>query len=143
MKNIKSGFLSVPVAIIIAGLIIAGAFLAGPPAGTSVALAVALHEIPQEIGDFGILVYGGFRKAKALFLNFLSALTIVFGGIAGFFLFEKIEKTILFLLPLAAGSFIYIAATDLVPQIKAEANFKKSFFYFFVFLSGIGLILIF
>ncbi|HXK32175.1 MAG TPA: ZIP family metal transporter, partial [Candidatus Paceibacterota bacterium] len=76
------------------GLIVAASFIVSVPLGMATALAVALHEIPQEIGDFGILVYSGFKKVRALFLNFLSALTIVFGGIFGFLLSEKIGGSI-------------------------------------------------
>lgn len=124
------------------GLIIAASFAVALPIGVVTTLAVALHEIPQEIGDFGILVYGGFKKVKALFLNFLSAITIVFGGIVGFLLFDKIGESIVFLLPFAAGSFIYIAASDLIPEIKKQIGFSKSIIHFFVFLFGIALMLL-
>lgn len=123
------------------GLIIAASFVISFPLGMVTALTVALHEIPQEIGDYGVLVYGGFKKNKALFLNFLSATTIVFGGIFGFFLSEKIGQSTIFLLPFAAGSFIYIAASDLIPEIKHKISFKKSLIHFFIFLSGIILML--
>jgi len=124
------------------GLIIAGSFIISLPMGLVTTLAVALHEIPQEIGDYGILVYGGFKKIRALFLNFASAIAIIFGGIAGFFLAERIGGKIVFLLPFAAGTFIYIAASDLIPQIKKEREIKKSLIHFSVFLAGIGLMLI-
>jgi zinc and cadmium transporter len=121
------------------GLIIAASFVVAPPLGVVTALVVALHEIPQEIGDFGILVYGGFKKVKALFLNFLSAIIVVFGGIAGFLLSEKIGESIIFLLPFAAGNFIYIAASDLIPEIKHKVSSKKSLVHFVIFLLGIFL----
>jgi len=124
------------------GLIVAGSFVASLPMGVACALAVALHEIPQEIGDYGILVYGGFKKIRALFLNFASAIAIIFGGISGFFLSERIEEKIVFLLPFAAGTFIYVAASDLIPQIKKERELKKSLIHFLVFLTGIGLMLL-
>ena len=124
------------------GLIIAASFIVSFPVGIVTALAVALHEIPQEIGDFGILVYGGFKKSKALLLNFLSASTIILGGVAGFLLAEKIGESIVFLLPFAAGNFIYIAASDLIPEIKHKESLKKSLIHFFVFLLGIGLMLL-
>ncbi len=124
------------------GLIIAASFVVSLPVGVVAALAVALHEIPQEIGDFGVLVYGGFKKSKALFLNFLSAITVILGGIVGFLLSEKIGDSIIFLLPFAAGNFIYIASSDLIPEIKHKESFKKSVTYFFVFLLGITLMLL-
>lgn len=122
------------------GLIIAGSFLAGFPVGVVTTLAVIIHEIPQEIGDFGILIYGGVKRIKALFLNFLSAVVAVLGGITGFFLFEKISGSIFFLLSFAAGTFLYISASDLIPQIKQEGNFKNSAIYFLVFILGLSLI---
>jgi len=123
------------------GLIIAASFMVSFPVGVATALAVALHEIPQEIGDYGILIYGGFEKVKALFLNFLSAITVVLGGIIGFFLAGKIGSTIIFLLPFAAGHFIYIASSDLIPEIRNK-DFKKSTINFVVFLSGIALMIL-
>lgn len=117
------------------GLIIAASFVVAFPIGVVTVLAVAIHEIPQEIGDFGVLVYGGFKKIKALFLNFLSAIFAIFGGIFGYLLSEKIGGSIIFLLSFAAGNFIYISASDLLPEIKQKVNW----FYFFVFLSGIGI----
>jgi len=124
------------------GFIIAASFVIALPVGIITVLAVALHEIPQEIGDFGVLVYGGFKKSKALLLNFLIGLIAVFGGIAGFFLSERIGDSIVFLLPFAAGNFIYIACSDLIPEIKNKETSKKSLLYFFVFLLGISLMLI-
>jgi len=124
------------------GLIIAASFVVAFPIGVVTALVVALHEIPQEIGDFGVLVYGGFKKTKALFLNFLSATTVILGGIVGFLLSEKIGQSIIFLLPFAAGNFIYIASSDLIPEIKHKENLKRSITYFLVFLLGIALMLL-
>jgi len=124
------------------GLIIAGSFVINPAVGIVTTLAVALHEIPQELGDFGVLVYGGFDKTKALFLNFLSALTAVIGGIVGYFLSTWIAGSAIYLLPFAAGNFIYIAASDLIPEIKHKESLKKSLIHFAVFLCGIGLMLL-
>ncbi len=124
------------------GLIIAASFVVAFPMGIVTALAVALHEIPQEIGDYGVLVYGGFKKVKALFLNFLSAVTVVLGGIAGFLLSEKIGGSIIFLLPFAAGGFIYVACSDLIPEIKQKTGSKESLIHFLIFLLGIALMLL-
>lgn len=121
------------------GLIVAASFVNSFSIGIITTLVVAFHEIPQEIGDFGILIYGGIKKTKALLLNFLSAVSVVIGGIAGYFLSERIEISITFLLAFAAGSFIYIASSDLIPEIKAHRALKKSTSYFLVFLLGIGL----
>jgi len=124
------------------GVIIAGSFAVGFPVGVVTTLAVALHEIPQEIGDYGILIYGGFKKIKALILNFLSAVTVIFGGIVGFFLSERIGESVVFLLPFAAGNFIYIACSDLIPEIKQKIGFRESITHFSVFLLGLGLMLL-
>ena len=117
------------------GLIIAAAFVTNFGLGVVTTIAVALHEIPQEIGDFGVLLHGGFKKAKALLLNFIIALTALLGGIIGFFIAS--EKVIEFLLPFAAGGFIYIAASDLIPEIRKAASLKKGLLYFVVFVIGI------
>jgi len=100
-------------------------------------IAIAAHEIPQEIGDFGVLIYGGFEKKKAIVLNFIVALIVVAGGVVGYFISKSIEQVAVYLLPFAAGGFIYIAATDLVPEIKKELDIKKSMATIFVFICGI------
>lgn len=119
------------------GLIIAASFITSLPLGLTTTIAIAAHEIPQEIGDFGVLIYGGFHKKKAIIVNFLVALTIVAGGIAGYFISTQIDQAVAFLLPFAAGGFIYIAATDLVPEIKKELSIKRSMVTIFVFLCGV------
>lgn len=123
------------------GLVIAGAFLISIPLGVATTLAIALHEIPQEIGDFGALVYSGFDRRQALALNYLTQTTVIVGGIVGFFLDDVITGLPAFLLPFAAGNFIYIASSDLIPEIKRESDVVRSILYFLVFLIGIGLML--
>jgi zinc and cadmium transporter len=119
------------------GLIMATSFIISIPLGMTTTMAIALHEIPQEIGDFGVLIYGGFTKKKALVLNFLTALTAVLGGLIGFFISNKVENVKLFILPFAAGGFLYIAASDLIPEIRKETSLKKSMIYFGIFILGI------
>jgi zinc and cadmium transporter len=119
------------------GLIIAASYIVSIPLGLTTTIAIAAHEIPQEIGDFGVLIYGGFEKKKALILNFIVALTIVIGGVVGYLVSQNIEQAVGFLIPFAAGGFIYIAATDLVPEIKKETNIKKSMATMLVFICGI------
>jgi zinc and cadmium transporter len=97
-------------------------------------LAVILHEIPQEIGDFGVLLHAGFKKSQALFYNFIIALMGFFGIFIGYFLINRVEHINEFLLPLAAGGFIYIAASDLIPELHKESNLKKSILSFVIFL---------
>jgi len=123
------------------GLVISASFLVAVPAGITATVAVAMHEIPQELGDFGVLVYGGIKTRKALFLNFISAFFAVLGGVLGFFFFEKAEHFALYLLPFAAGNFIYLASSDLIPEIKSQKDAKSSLFSFLIFISGVALML--
>ena len=124
------------------GLIIAAAFTTNQSLGFATVLAIALHEIPQEIGDFGILLYSGWSRRQALSANFLVALTAVAGGLIGYWL-SDLHQFSVSLMPIAAGGFIYIAASDLLPEIRKETNFNKSLLNFSVFLLGVLLMLIF
>lgn len=119
------------------GLIMAASFVVSIPLGITTTIAIATHEIPQEIGDFGVLLYGGFSKKRAIMLNFVVALTAVLGGIVGYFVSRFVENIVVFILPFAAGGFIYIAATDLVPEIRKELDMKKYMATLFVFICGI------
>ena len=112
---------------LIDGLIIGGSYLVSIPIGIATTLAVIFHEIPQELGDFGILIYGGFSKRKALRYNFLTALTAVGGVLVAIVLGSMLEGFTPLLIPFAAGNFIYIAGSDLIPEIrKDEPEPKKS-----------------
>ena len=124
------------------GLVIASTFLMDYRLGIVTTLAIALHEVPQEIGDFGVLIYAGFKKKKALFTNYLVALTVVVGGVVGYFVSQPLHQIIPYLLPFAAGGFIYIAASDLMPEIIREENLKKSITTFFVFITGIAIMML-
>lgn len=107
------------------GLIIAGAYFVSIPVGIATTVAVIMHEIPQEIGDFGILLHGGFSKGKALFFNFITALTAVAGAILGILL-SNTESLVIFLIPFAAGNLIYIAGSDLIPQLHTDSCDEKT-----------------
>lgn len=124
------------------GLVIAGAFVVDIRLGLVTAVAMALHEIPQEIGDFGVLVYSGFTKKRALFLNFLTALIIVAGGVCGWLLSLYSIGVEKYLLPVAAGGFIYIAASDLLPELRKNLSLKSFFIDFLFMLTGVGVILL-
>lgn len=119
------------------GLIMAAAFLAGTGLGVASTIAIFLHEVPQEIGDFGVLVYGGIERKKALFYNFLTAITAVFGGVIGYYFLSFTEGASAFLIPVAAGGFLYIAASDLIPEIRKENNVKKSILNFAIIFLGV------
>jgi len=119
------------------GLTIAASYLLNTGAGIATTLAVAFHEIPQEIGDFGVLLHGGFKVKKALFLNFLTALSAFIGAIVSLLLNNKIEHLTLFLVPFAAGNFIYIASSDLIPELHKETEIKKGLIQTITFLLGV------
>ena len=122
---------------LIDGFVIASVFLIDFKLGVITTLAIALHEIPQEIGDFGVLIHAGFNKIKALILNYMVASVVILGGILGYFASFYISGIVPYLLPIAAGGFIYIAASDLIPEIRKERDLKKSIKSFSVFLLGI------
>jgi len=124
------------------GLAIAASFMVSFPLGMATTLAVAVHEIPQELGDFGALVYGGLSRRQALTFNYLSGIMAIVGGIIGFFVFSHMQTSIAYLLLFAGGSFIYIAAADLIPIIKQEAGLRRSIMHFFIFLVGIASMLV-
>lgn len=123
------------------GLVIGASFLVNVNFGIITTLVIVLHEIPQEIGDFGVLVYGGFSKIKALYYNFITALTCILGTIAGYFVSTHIADFSPFLLSFIAGGFIYIAACDLVPELHKQPDLKKSALSMLAFLFGIVFIL--
>jgi zinc and cadmium transporter len=123
----------------IGGLAVAGAFLIDVRIGISAWLAAAAHEVPQELGDFGILVHGGWGKGRALAYNFLSALSFVVGGLVAYAASLTLDVT--FLLPFAAGNFIYIAAADLIPEVKHEESLARGGLHFLSFVIGLALLL--
>ncbi|MDP3015226.1 MAG: ZIP family metal transporter [bacterium] len=123
---------------LIDGMVIAGSFLISLPLGITTTLAVILHEIPQEIGDFGILIKAGFSRLKALIFNLLSGLVAVIGAILALTISSQVESFSLFIIPLTIGGFIYIACADLIPEIHKEPGLKKSFWQLMFFVLGIG-----
>jgi len=125
------------------GLIIGASFFVGPRIGVVTALIIILHEIPQELGDFGVLVYGGFTRWRALFYNLLSAVTAIAGTVVGYLFSGYVGMFSRFLLPIAAGGFIYIAACDLIPQLYKESSSRRASASLIVFLSGIVLMYFF
>jgi zinc and cadmium transporter len=110
---------------LIDGLIIGVSFLASIPLGIATVIAVIFHEIPQEMGDFGVLVYGGFTKKKAVMFNFLTALTAVLGVVIALALGTLLEGFVPLLIPFAAGNFIYIAGSDLLPELRKDTPEPK------------------
>lgn len=119
------------------GLIIAAAFMIDIRLGIISSLALAFHEIPQELGDFGILTYAGFERKRALLFNFLAAATSIVGGVLGYFFLSHIPTILQYLLPIAAGSFLYISSSDLIPELIKETNIKRSMASFALFIAGL------
>ncbi len=119
------------------GLIIAGSFLVSTEVGIATTIAVILHEIPQELGDFGVLIHAGYSRLKALWLNFLSSLAAVAGAITALFLGNMTEVFTTILVPLAAGGFIYIALTDLIPELHKTKTVRHSVIQLVMILVGV------
>ena len=122
------------------GAIVAGSFMVSSKLGLATAIAVALHEIPQEIGDFSILVHAGLKPRRALALNLATALTAVVGG-AGTLLFAGAINVERIFIPFTAGAFVYIASTDLLPELHKEPELRKSTTQLLAMITGIGIML--
>lgn len=125
---------------LIDGMLIGASYIVSIPLGISTTIAIVLHEIPQEIGEFGVLLHSGMPAKKALFLNFLSALFALFGGLIALLISSRIENFALYLLPITAGGFIYIAGSDLMPELQHETKVSSSVYQFVSILLGIGML---
>ena len=121
------------------GMVIAGSYLVSFELGLATTLAVILHEIPQEIGDYGVLVHGGFGKIRALFLNFYAQLASVAGALLILTMNFDLAVINQFLVPFTAGGFIYIAGSDLIPELKKEVSLKQSLLQLTALFLGIAL----
>jgi zinc and cadmium transporter len=119
------------------GLIIGASYLVSIEVGVATTLAVVLHEIPQELGDFALLLSAGFSKQKALFYNFLTACTAIIGVVVTFFVAPS-EGIMVLLVPFAAGNFIYIACADIIPELHKEVKTSISLQQLGLFLLGIA-----
>jgi len=119
------------------GLAVAGAFLIDIRLGIVTWVAAAAHEVPQELGDFAVLVHGGWERRRALLFNVLSALTFLVGGLVAYAASFRLDVS--FLVPFAAGNFIYIAASDLIPEVRSEENAADNLVHLAAFVGGIGL----
>ncbi|WP_182868154.1 ZIP family metal transporter [Rhodopirellula sp. JC639] len=124
----------------IGGLFVGASFLINFRLGLVAWLAAAAHEVPQELGDFGVLVHGGWSKSTALVYNFVSALTFLAGGLVAYFASARID--VVFLIPFAAGNFLYIAAADLIPEIKKSHDIRTNALHFAAFVLGVLLLLV-
>lgn len=124
---------------LIDGIVIGVSYLVSIPVGLATTIAVIFHEIPQEISDYGILIYSGFSKKKALLMNFLTALTAFFGVGFALILGSRIEGLVDILIPIAAGNFLYIAGSDLIPEMHKEKDLKSASLQILMFVIGVGI----
>ncbi|PJC56268.1 ZIP family metal transporter [Candidatus Kaiserbacteria bacterium CG_4_9_14_0_2_um_filter_41_32] len=120
------------------GLIIATSYMISIEIGVATTMAVILHEIPQEIGNFGVLIHAGYKTKKALWYNFLSALTAVAGAVTALLFGNITEQFALWLLPLTAGGFIYIALSDLVPELHKDFRVGQGIIQVIAIMVGVA-----
>ena len=121
------------------GLIIGASYLVSVPIGLATTAAVALHEIPQELGDFGVLVRAGFTRRRALTMNFLSALAALIGVPISLLVGSQVEGYATVMVAVTAGGFIYLAGADLIPELHKDHRLPRSFIQFVVVVIGMGL----
>lgn len=119
------------------GIVIGASFLVSIPLGITVTIAIILHEIPQEIGNFGLLLHSGYTKQKALLLNFIVGLSAVLGTIIAIIAGSSFEDITKYILPITAGGFLYMATVDLIPELKEEAKLNKIAMQFATIIIGI------
>jgi len=119
------------------GLILFAAFQTNISLGFATAVAIVLHEIPQEIGDFGVLLHSGFSKTKAMTANLLVSFSALIGGLVGFYWLSSASTLTPYITAFAAGGFLYTGASDLLPEIRQQTKSNRSFLTFLIFLLGI------
>jgi zinc and cadmium transporter len=124
------------------GVIIGASYVVSFHVGVATTLAVIFHEIPHELGNFFVLLYAGFAKKKALFFNFVSAVFAILGTVISLLVGTRVADFAAVMLPLAAGGFIYIAGSDLVPELNKESTPGKSLVQMLAIGVGVGLMLL-
>jgi zinc and cadmium transporter len=124
------------------GMIIGASYLISVPIGIATTTAVIFHEIPHELGNFFILIHAGFSKGRALFFNFLSATLAILGAAIALLIGSSVQSFAEFMIPVAAGGFIYIAGSDLIPELHKEATPAKSLVQLVSMGAGVGLMLL-
>lgn len=124
------------------GILIAAAFMVDFEVGVFTAIAIVAHEIPQEIGDFIVLLNAGFTRARALLYNLISGTLSVLGGVLGYFFLESANAAMPYLLVIASSGFIYIAVSDLIPQMHRRSHWRESLRQIVLIACGIGLIVL-
>lgn len=122
------------------GVVIAASFITSVELGIFVTISVVLHEIPQELGDFGILIKSGYSRRKALLYNLLSGSTSLLAGILAYFLLDFVQSVVPYALAIAAASFMYVAMADLIPEMHKETKFKPSIVQILLIIAGLAII---
>ena len=120
------------------GLVIAASFLSSIPVGIAAGISIIAHEIPQEVGDFAIILHGGYSRRKALLLNAVSSLSTIPAAMVAYYALEIIRAAIPYIMAFSAASFLYIALTDLYPELHQKIGFESAIRQFFLMLAGIG-----
>jgi zinc and cadmium transporter len=120
------------------GMIIAASYMVSIPIGIATTMAVVFHEIPHEIGDFASMLYGGFSKIKALWYNFLAGIVAIFGAILVLLIGSNFADLTYYLIPFAAGGFIYVASADIIPELHKSTKVSQSLLQLFFIMMGIG-----
>ena len=120
------------------GLVIGASFLVNVPTGIAITTAIAFHKLPKEMGWFGVLVHSGFSKTKAITFNYFSSLFTIVGAVIALVASNYIDNLQFFIIPIAVGGFIYLAGSDLIPELQREYGLKKSFLQFITILAGIA-----
>ncbi len=124
------------------GVVIAASFLTSVELGLFVTISVVLHEIPQELGDFGILIKSGYSRKKAMFYNLLSGSSSLLSGILAYFLLDMVQAAIPYVIAIAAAGFLYIALADLIPEMHKESKPKVSIIQFLLVIAGIAIVML-
>jgi zinc and cadmium transporter len=124
---------------LIDGLLIGASYLVDVQIGIATTVAVLLHELPQELGDFGVLIHAGYSRSKALLFNLLSALFAIVGVLVALWIGSSVVEFTHVIIPIAAGAFVYVAGSDLVPELHKERAPQKSLAQFISILVGCGL----
>lgn len=124
------------------GVLVASAFLISPAVGVATTTAVVVHEIPQELGDYAVLVHSGFKPARALLWNLLSALLAILGGLFGYFFLNNAERLTPYFVAVGAGGLMYIALVDLLGEIRAHGKTRERWAQILAMLVGLALLLV-
>ncbi len=124
------------------GLVIAGSYAVSLPLGIATTVSVIFHEIPQEIADFGILLYAGLTKAKAIFFNFLSATAAIIGAITGILFTQHVHGFSDMIIPFTIGNFLYIAASNLVPELHRHCRIAETMMHLIAIAAGVSIMLL-